>query len=73
MTLRHLLIFIQVYENQSITKAAQKMHIAQPSISLAIKEMENYYSVQFFDRMNRKIFPTIAAKQFYEYAVLQIR
>ena len=47
MTLRHLLIFIQVYENQSITKAAQKMHIAQPSISLAIKEMENYYSVQF--------------------------
>ena len=69
MTLRHLLIFIQVYENQSITKAAQKMHIAQPSISLAIKEMETYYSVQFFDRMNRKIFPTIAAKQFYEYAV----
>ena len=69
MTLRHLLIFIPVYENQSITIAAQKMHIAQPSISLAIKEMENYYSVQFFDRMNRKIFPTIAAKQFYEYAV----
>ncbi|WP_028043254.1 LysR family transcriptional regulator [Candidatus Stoquefichus massiliensis] len=69
MTLRHLEIFIKVYEFQSITKAAKEMHIAQPSISLAIKEMENYYSVCFFDRMNRKIFPTAAAKQFYEYAV----
>lgn len=69
MTLRHLLIFIEVYENQSITQAAQKMHIAQPSISLAIKEMENYYSVLFFERMNRKIFPTASAKQFYDYAV----
>lgn len=69
MTLRHLLIFIQVYEKQSITRAAEELHIAQPSISLAIKEMENYYSVQFFDRMNRKIFPTAAAVQFYEYAI----
>ncbi|WP_050638354.1 LysR family transcriptional regulator [Candidatus Stoquefichus sp. SB1] len=69
MTLRHLEIFIKVYEFQSITKAAQELHIAQPSISLAIKELEKYYSVSFFDRMNRKIFPTAAAKRFYEYAV----
>ena len=44
MTLRHLQIFIKVYEKQSITLAAKEMHIAQPSVSLAIKEMENYYS-----------------------------
>lgn len=69
MTLRHLEIFIKVYEKQSITLAAKEMHIAQPSVSFAIKEMENYYSVCFFDRMNRKIFPTEAAKQFYEYAI----
>ena len=60
MTLRHLLIFIQVYENQSITKAAQKMHIAQPSISLAIKEMENYYSVQ--SRLKSKKFYIIVIR-----------
>ncbi|MBS5111790.1 MAG: LysR family transcriptional regulator [Coprobacillus cateniformis] len=69
MTLRHLQIFIKVYEKQSITLAAKEMHIAQPSVSLAIKEMENYYSIKFFDRMNRKIFPTQAAIQFYDYAI----
>lgn len=69
MTLRHLEIFIKVYETQSITRAAEKLHIAQPSISLAIKEMETYYSVRFFDRMNRRIFPNSNADRFYEYAI----
>lgn len=69
MTLRHLKIFIKVYEMRSITLAAKEMHIAQPSVSFAIKEMESYYSTAFFDRMNRSIFPTEAAKRFYDYAI----
>ena len=39
MTLRHLHIFVSVYEHKSITKAANTLHIAQPSVSLAIKEL----------------------------------
>ena len=69
MTLRHLDIFIHVYQLQSITKAAKQMHIAQPSISLAIKELEEYYHICLFDRMNRKIYPTDIAHQFYQYAI----
>ncbi len=69
MTLRHLEIFIQVYELQSMTKASQKMHLAQPSISLAIKELENYYNIVLFDRMNRRLYPTSADDRFYQYAV----
>ena len=40
MTLRHLEIFMSVYQNQSITKASKELHISQPSVSLAIKELE---------------------------------
>ena len=42
MTLRHLNIFVSVYEYNSITKAADALHIAQPSVSLVIKELEEY-------------------------------
>ena len=69
MTIRHLTIFIEVYQLQSITKAAQKLHIAQPSISLAIKELENYYGTKFFDRLGKKIYPTESGKQLYSYAL----
>lgn len=68
MTLRHLQIFVKVYENQSITKAGHQLHIAQPSISLAIKELEEHYHIQLFDRMNRRIFPTSSANKLYQYA-----
>ena len=40
MTLRHLRIFVTVYQELSMTKASQKLHLAQPSVSLAVKELE---------------------------------
>ena len=40
MTFRHLEIFMSVYQNRSITKASKELHISQPSVSLAIKELE---------------------------------
>ena len=51
MDLRHLQIFIQVYQEKSITKAAKKLLMAQPAVSLAIKELESHYQVSLFDRM----------------------
>ena len=40
MTLRHFQIFISVCDEQGMTQAAQKLHISQPSISQAVKELE---------------------------------
>lgn len=68
MNLKHLQIFISVFENKSITRAAEQINLAQPAVSLAIKELENYYNIVLFDRMNRKIFPTSSAENFYQYA-----
>mgnify|MGYP000977657981 CR=1 FL=1 len=65
MTFRHLEIFMSVYQNQSITKASKELHISQPSVSLAIKELEEKYQTPLFDRMNRQIYPTKKAHLLY--------
>ena len=68
MNLRQLEVFINVYENKSFTKASQKMHIAQPSISLAIKELETELGVCLFNRSKKMIVPTSFANRLYYYA-----
>ena len=40
MTIRHLKIFVCVYEERGITAAAKKMYLAQPAVSQVIKEIE---------------------------------
>ena len=47
MTLRHMKIFVAVFENSSITKAAKELHLAQPSVSFSIKELEDYLGNDF--------------------------
>ena len=68
MTIRHLKIFIAVYTEMSITKAAEKLHLAQPGVSLAIRELEDLYHVRLFDRINRRLYVTDAGKLFFGYA-----
>ncbi|MGJ4851598.1 LysR family transcriptional regulator [Bacillota bacterium Meth-B3] len=68
LTLRHLNIFVTVCEEDSITKAAQKLHIAQPAVSLAVKELEEYYDVKLFDRISRRLYLTDAGRKLLEYA-----
>lgn len=68
MTIRHMKIFVTVYRCKSITQAAKQLHLAQPSISLAIKELEDYYGIRLFDRISRKIFATETGRIFFDYA-----
>lgn len=69
MTLRHLKIFVTVYRESSVTKAAKILHLAQPSVSLAVRELEDYYGIRLFDRMSRHIYPTEEGRRFYDYAI----
>lgn len=68
MTLRHMRIFVSVFENGSVTGASRELHLAQPSVSLALRELEEYYGVCLFERIGRKICPTDCGREFYEYA-----
>ena len=69
MTLRHLRIFVAVYQERSITRAADRLHLAQPSVSLAIKELEDNYSIRLFERYSRRIYITEQGEQLYNYAL----
>lgn len=68
MTLRHLRIFVKVCETGSVTLAGEELFIAQPSVSLAISELESYYGTKFFDRIARRLQITESGKYFLQYA-----
>ncbi|MCQ2815535.1 MAG: LysR family transcriptional regulator, partial [Bacilli bacterium] len=55
MTIRHIKVFIKVCEHGSVSKAAEELCIAQPSVSQTIKELESYYNVVLFNRVNHKL------------------
>ncbi len=69
MTIRHMKIFFSLCTNSyNTTKAAEELHITQPAVSLAIKELEHYYGVILFDRIGRRLKITEAGHKFLEYA-----
>lgn len=43
MTIRHLKIFITVADTGKMSAAAEKLYISQPSVSQAIRELEEHY------------------------------
>ncbi|MFA6948941.1 MAG: LysR family transcriptional regulator, partial [Eubacteriales bacterium] len=52
----------------SITRAAEKLYLAQPAVSLAVKELEEYYGIRLFDRISRRLYLTEAGRKMYDYA-----
>lgn len=62
MTLRHLKIFIAVCDTGSMTAAAKELFIAQPAVSFAIAEMENYYGHKVFSRISNRLYITEVGK-----------
>ena len=70
MTLRHMMVFRAVCDaGFNSTKAAELMHMTQPAVSLAIKELEQYYGIKLFDRLGRRLQITDAGKHFLQYAI----
>ena len=63
MTIRHLKIFIAVAETGSMSGAAQKLYLSQPTVSQAIQELERHYQIHLFERLSRKLFITGEGRQ----------
>ncbi|MBQ8815528.1 MAG: LysR family transcriptional regulator [Lachnospiraceae bacterium] len=68
MTLRHLQIFVSVYQENSITRAAEKMYISQPAVSKYIREIEETYGCKLFERFSNRLVITPFGEDFYSYA-----
>lgn len=68
MTLRHYAIFIAVCKKQSMTAAAKDLHMTQPSISQAIRELEEHFNVLLFERLRRRLYITPAGQRLLNFA-----
>ena len=68
MTLRHLKIFLSIYETGSTTAAAEQLFISQPTVSVALRELEEHYGVRMFERYAKHLYVTPAGQQMYQYA-----
>lgn len=62
MDIRHLEYFSEVAKHLSFTKAASSLHVSQPSLSKAIKNLEDELGVPLFYRSPKKLELTDAGK-----------
>jgi LysR family transcriptional regulator, benzoate and cis,cis-muconate-responsive activator of ben and cat genes len=62
--LRHLRYFIAVAEELNFSRAAQRMHMAQPPLSAAIRQLERDLGVDLFVRTTREVKLTDAGDAF---------
>ncbi len=59
---------LEVEKTASITKAAEKLYMGQPTLSKAIKELEGSLGIKIFKRTPRGVVPTKDGALFLEYA-----
>src|SRR6266850_1753091 len=64
MELRHLKYFVAVAEVLSFTKAAEKLHLAQPSLTRQIHNLEQEIGVQLLNRSKSRVSLTAEGRSF---------
>lgn len=62
-------IYTVVYEKRNMTQAAESLFISQPSVSQAIRELEEHYGTKLFERYPKKLYPTPEGDVLYNYCV----
>ena len=68
MEFRHLKTFRTVADLLSFSKAAERLHMAQSSVSAQIKLLEEELDLKLFDRIGRRVLVTDAGQKLYAYA-----
>jgi len=68
MELRQLEYLVGVADDRNFTKAAARMHVAQPGVSAQIRRLERELGHELLDRSGREIRPTAVGEAVIEHA-----
>ncbi len=63
ITLRQLQIFESVAQTQSYTRAAERLFMTQPAVSMQMKQLEETVGLDLFERQGKKIVITSAGRK----------
>jgi len=68
MLLRHIRYLQAVAEHQNFTRAAEALHVSQPTLSQQIRQLEDLLQVQLLDRSGRTVRVTDAGEAYLRHA-----
>lgn len=67
-TLRQLQVFESIARHNSFTKAAEELHLTQPTVSMQVKKLADILDTPLFEQIGRKVYLTPAGQALYDAA-----
>lgn len=62
-TLHQLQVFLKVSQTESITKAAEELHLTQPAVSIQLKNFQDQFEIPLTEVVGRKLYVTDFGKE----------
>lgn len=63
MTLTELRYIVTLAQEQHFGRAADRCHVSQPTLSIAVKKLEDELSIAIFERSKTRVYPTPLGEQ----------
>jgi len=57
-TLHQLSIFLKIAQTQSVTKAAEELHLTQPAVSIQLKNFQQQFDIPLTEVINKRLYIT---------------
>ena len=67
-TLNQLQIFLKIVQAESITKAAEELHLTQPAVSIQLKNLQDQFDIPLTEVLGRKLYITDFGREIAESA-----
>ncbi len=68
MNIMHMKYAVEIDRTGSINSAAESLHVSQPNLSRAVKELENSIGISIFVRTSKGIITTVEGERFLRHA-----
>lgn len=68
LKLRHLMLAVVIADQGSVIRAAEHLHVTQPVVTRALRDLEQILGVELFERGPRGVTPTPLGEVFLEHA-----